>query len=142
MITNHHQYKYQVTKMVITVLVLIGYSFPIQIDSTFNKNNSDEGWARAMMGAVPVFSGMYMSKQPATGLIFTAMDVAFIAGIWSHRDKQQTENAVDIYWGFLIATNVLDAIVSYRIWDEQRIPKTTLGWNPIQGVTAKAIWNF
>ncbi len=67
------------------------------------------------LGIVPFASGMYLTDEPARGILFTAVDVLMALGIYSARyTSVGEEQNVKTYFLLMGANNVLDAFVSMR----------------------------
>src|SRR5690606_31544842 len=67
------------------------------------------------LGLIPFSSGLYLTDQPARGILFTGVDVLTTLGVYTSRytNAGDPNNAIK-YFALMAANNVLDAVISLR----------------------------
>lgn len=80
-----------------------------------NAPHPIDPFVAGVLGFIPYTSGLYLGKNPGQGLVFTLVDIATTAGIYTALKTNQgdPENAPYLYL-IMAATNALDAVVSVR----------------------------
>ena len=94
------------------------------------------------LGLIPFSSGLYLTDEPARGILFTGVDVLTAIGIYTSRYTiaGDPNNAIK-YFALMAANNVLDAMISLRY---ARLANTTalILPGPDGGLTANLYVRF
>jgi hypothetical protein len=97
----------------------------------------------ASLGAIPFVSGLYLSDRPARGIMFTAIDILMVMGIYTARNTASGDpRNVKSYFVLMGANNILDALLSARYARSSAVPRLTLFPTEGEGMAGELHWKF
>jgi hypothetical protein len=116
------------------------------LDTTPGRNpKSDpamDPFIAGALGIIPFSSGLYISERPARGLIFTAVDILMVMGVYTSRYTAAGDpNNARNYFILMAVNNVLDAWVSVRYANMRQHTALILP-TPEGGLQASLYWRF
>lgn len=100
-------------------LALALFAMPGQTQAQSTRANDAphpiDPFVAGALGFIPYTSGLYLGKNPGQGLVFTLVDIATTAGLYTAlKTNQGDPNNAPYLYLIMAATNALDAVVSVR----------------------------
>jgi hypothetical protein len=116
-----------------------------EVNVSWNNAKKDaamDPFLAGALGIIPFASGLYVSDRPARGILFTAVDVLMVMGVYTSRYTAAGDpNNARNYFILMAANNILDAWVSVRYANSHRGTALILP-TPNGGLQAAMYWRF
>lgn len=98
---------------------------PAKNPESENPVNPLEPFLAGALGFMPFASGLFLSDEPAKGIVFSAIDILLMLGVYTNENSSNGDpDNTPVYYMFIGVNNVADAFFSARHAMRQRTPKT------------------
>lgn len=127
----------------IYAIVICIYTSVVHGQSSATSHNQADPFIAAVLGAIPLTSGFYLTTSPQKGIVFTLADLVLIGTVVSiRRDSAASQKDVPMYYGLIAAVNIADLVFSVMQVKSDEAARIKLTLNPLDQPGFKLAWQF